>query len=93
MNILPPNGEVRVSAPKSLQEEMIKAYALANYEMTQERLETILKRRQDKDFSQASYEELGVFLDGLVLLKRGPSDKVATDEEAVPLTNNLILKK
>lgn len=74
-------------------EDMIKAYALADYKMTQERLESILKRRQDKGYAEASYEELGVFLDGLVLLKRGPSDKVATDEEAVPLTNNLILKK
>ena len=75
------------------QEEMIKAYALADYEMTKERLESILKRRQDKGYAEATYEELGVFLDGLVLLKRGPSDKVATDEESVPLTNNLILKK
>ena len=74
-------------------EEMIKAYALADYKMTQERLESILKRRQDKGYAEASYEELGVFLDGLVLLKRGQSDKVATGEEAVPLTNNLILKK
>jgi len=73
--------------------EMIKAYALANYEMTQERLESILKRRQDKGYSEATYEELGVFLDGLVLLKRGPSDKVATDDESVSLSNNLILKK
>ena len=73
--------------------EMIKAYALANYEMTQERLESILKRRQDKGYSEATYEELGVFLDGLVLLKRGASDKVATDDESVSLSNNLILKK
>ena len=75
------------------QEEMIKAYALADYKMTQEHLESILKRRQDKGYKEATYEELGVFLDGLVLLKRGPSDKVVTDEEAVSLTNNLILKK
>ncbi len=74
-------------------EDMIKAYALAEYKMTKERLESILKRRQDKGYTEASYEELGVFLDGLILLKRGVSDKVATDDEAVPLTNNLILKK
>jgi len=40
-----------------------------------------------------SYEELGVFLDGLIILKRGPSPKKANDDEAVELTNNLILKK
>jgi len=74
-------------------ENMTKAYALADYEMTEERLESILKRRQDKGYEEATYEELGVFLDGLVLLKRGPSDKVANDDEVVALTNNLILKK
>jgi len=72
---------------------MIKAYALADYEMTEERLANILKRRQDDGYEDATFEELGVFLDGLVLLKRGPSDKVANEDEAVALTNNLILKK
>jgi len=74
-------------------EEMIKAYALADFTMEEERLVSILKRRQDKGFEEATFEELGVFLDGLVLLKRGPSDKVANEDEAVELTNNLILKK
>jgi len=74
-------------------EEMIKAYALADFEMTEERLESIIKRRQDKGFEEATFEELGVFLDGLVLLKRGPSDKVANEDDVVELTNNLILKK
>ena len=74
-------------------ESMIKAYALAEYEMKEERLNNILKRRQDKGYEDATYEELGVFLDGLVLLKRGPSDKVVNDDEVVALTNNLILKK
>lgn len=74
-------------------EEMIKAYALADFEMTEERLLSIMKRRQDKGYEEATYEELGVFLDGFVLLKRGPSDKIANDDEVVELTNNLILKK
>lgn len=72
---------------------MIKAYALADFEMSEERLISIMKRRQDKGYEEATYEELGVFLDGLVLLKRGPSDKIANDDEVVELTNNLILKK
>jgi len=72
---------------------IIEAYALAEYTMTEERLVNILKKHQDKGYEEATYEELGVFLDGLVLLKRGPSDKVADENEAVALTNNLILKK
>ena len=73
--------------------ELIKAYALVEYTMSQERLENILKRRQDEGYEEATYEELGLFLDGLVLLKRGANDKVVTDDEVVALSNNLIMKK
>lgn len=74
-------------------EEMLEAYRLEDFPMDASHLESLLKRRQDKDFIPASYEELGVFLDGMVTLKRGPSPKKQNDEEAVELTNNLILKK
>jgi len=73
--------------------EILKAYELANYPMDMEHLDGLLKRRLDKGFSLCSYEELGVFLDGLVLLKRGPSPKKQNDDEIIELTNNLILKK
>ena len=56
-------------------------------------LDSLLKRRQDKGFKMATYEELGVFLDGLVKLRRGPSPQKSNEDEAVELTNNLILKK
>ncbi len=74
-------------------ETMIKAYSLAEYEMKPERLEHLLKRRQDTDYALCSYEELGLFLDGFVLLKRGPSPKKSDENEVIELTNNLILKK
>jgi uncharacterized protein YehS (DUF1456 family) len=74
-------------------DEMLEAYALAEYPMTRTHLESLLKRRNDKAFELCSYEELGVFLDGLIILKRGPSPKKAESEEVVELTNNLILKK
>lgn len=74
-------------------EDMLKAYALEDFKMDKAHLDSLLKRRQDKGFMLCSYEELGVFLDGLVTLKRGPSPKKPNDDEAVELTNNLILKK
>ncbi len=74
-------------------DEMLEAYKIEDYQMEASHLESLLKRRQDKEFKLASYEELGVFLDGLVTLKRGPSPKKNNDDEAVELTNNLILKK
>ena len=75
------------------QEEILEAYALESHEMSAEHLDTLLKKRQDKAFQHCSYEELGLFLDGLVTLKRGPSPKRSNEDEAVELTNNLILKK
>ncbi len=74
-------------------EEMLEAYKLEGFPMEASHLDSLLKRRQDKGFKMATYEELGVFLDGLVTLKRGPSPKKPNDDEAVELTNNLILKK
>jgi uncharacterized protein YehS (DUF1456 family) len=73
-------------------DDILQAYALEAYEMTAEHLDHLLKRRQDKNFEPCSYEELGIFLDGLVTLKRGPSPHKEKNEE-VALTNNLILKK
>ncbi len=75
------------------QKEMLEAYKLAEYNMDTEHLDALLKRHQDKGSKLCSYEELGIFLDGLVILKRGPSPKKSNNDEAVELTNNLILKK
>ena len=75
-------------------EEMLETYKLETYEMEPSHLASLLQKRLDKGFKLCSYEELGVFLDGFVTLKRGPSPKKTNDDEsAVELTNNLILKK
>ena len=75
------------------QKEILEAYKLAKYNMDAAHLDALLKRHQDDGSKLCSYEELGVFLDGFVILKRGPSPKKKNDDEAVELTNNLILKK
>jgi len=74
-------------------DDMIKAYELAEYKMDSDHLDALLRKRQDKGYKICSFEELGVFLDGLVTLKRGPSPKKSETDEVVELTNNLILKK
>jgi uncharacterized protein YehS (DUF1456 family) len=74
-------------------DEMLKAYELVEYPMERTHLESLLKRRQDKAFKLCSYEELGLFLDGLIALKRGPGPQKPDEDEIVELTNNLILKK
>ncbi len=72
--------------------DIIEAYNLEEYNMDIVHLKQLLKRRKDSDMVICSYEELGVFLDGLVILKRGKSTKPKSDI-AIELTNNLILKK
>ena len=75
-------------------EDMIQAYSLENYKISREHLEALLKRRKDKNFILCSYEELGIFLDGLISLKRGSQPKKnSNNDEVIELTNNLILKK
>jgi len=74
-------------------EEILETYKLESYAIEPTHIESLLKRRLDKGFELCSYEELGVFLDGLVTLKRGPSPKKINNDEIVELTNNLILKK
>jgi len=74
-------------------EEMLETYKLETYEMEPNHLASLLQKRLDKGFKLCSYEELGVFLDGFVTLKRGPSPKKSNKDEIVELTNNLILKK
>jgi len=78
-------------------EDMLEAYKLEEYDMKAGHLASLLQKRLDKGFLACTHEELGVFLDGLVVLKRGPSPKKSNDNkentEAVELTNNLILKK
>jgi len=73
--------------------EIIEAYKWADFTMSEERVSNIVKRHQDKGYEEATYEELGLFLDGLVVLKRGENSKKVESDEVVELTNNLILKK
>jgi uncharacterized protein YehS (DUF1456 family) len=70
--------------------EILEAYRLENHEIEEKHLEAILKKEDDDNFKPCSYEELGIFLDGLITLKRGPS---SSSNSTVELTNNLILKK
>jgi len=75
------------------QDDIIEIYKLEDYPMDKEHLDRLLKRKYDKEFISCSYEELGVFLDGLITYKRGQSPNKPSDDEVVELNNNLILKK
>lgn len=71
---------------------MFDIFALSGYTLTPERVAGYLADKDDKVFLDCGYEALGHFLDGLIIHKRGPSEK-KKEEEVVALDNNLILKK
>ena len=71
--------------------QIIYIYELENYFISKDRLDAILKNSAKKGTSKATYEELGIFLDGLIQYKRGTSKQKIIEE--VILDNNLILKK
>lgn len=72
--------------------QMLHIYRLEEFPITQERVDSILKNHSKRDSAQATYEELGVFLDGLIIYKRGLQKETKSSDDIV-LTNNLILKK
>jgi len=69
-----------------------KIFLLAGYEITLQRVEGYLKEKDDKAFLDCGAEALGHFLDGMIIYKRGSSDKKSEDT-VTRLSNNLILKK
>ena len=74
--------------------QIMHIYELESFAITKERLDGILKNSSKKGAINASYEELGVFLDGLIKYKRGQSKNSNNEnEEDIILDNNLILKK
>ena len=72
--------------------QILHIYSLENFIMDSKRLDDILKNPNKKSAKEATYEELGVFLDGLFQYKRGEKPTIPQDIE-VELDNNLILKK
>ncbi len=73
--------------------KILNIYSLLSYPMDPERLDKILKNSSNKRSAIATYEELGYFLDGLILYKRKEKLFNQDEDAEVILTNNLILKK
>ncbi len=66
-------------------------YELAHYPKTKDAIRALLQDEHSKKFQEATYEDLGLFLDGLIIKKRGEMSNSL--EEEMALDNNLILKK
>lgn len=70
-------------------------FELAGHEIDQPTLLDLLKKDDEAGFQPCSPEVLGLFLDGLIVSRRGPRETgpSQTTRATGALTNNLILRK
>ena len=71
---------------------MIKMFALADLEVTRTQVSDWLKKEEDPDFQKCSDRELAIFLNGLIVDKRGKKDGPQAEPES-RLSNNIIFRK
>ncbi len=79
-------------------ETVVQVYALTGYRMKVAVLVNMLKKDEDPDFFECSDTVLELFLDGLIVYRRGPREGAGPIKAAAPakrerLSNNMILRK
>jgi uncharacterized protein YehS (DUF1456 family) len=72
--------------------KMISIFGLGGRQVTRELISAWLKKDDDPAFKECTDTELAIFLNGLIVEKRGPKDGPQRKPE-VGLTNNLIFMK
>ncbi|MGR3177939.1 MAG: YehS family protein [Candidatus Anammoxibacter sp.] len=74
---------------------MIEIFKLSEYEISPDNLTAFLKKEEDKGYVECSHEVMGLFLDGLIIQKRGKREMAPgrVEKRNSVLTNNEILKK
>lgn len=80
-------------ALKLSKDDIVKIYEIEKFDIDKDRVEAILKKSSSKKSLNATYEELGVFLDGLISVLRGIATNPSNDDKEIILDNNLIIKK
>lgn len=72
--------------------KMIKLFALADSQVTREQISDWLKKEEDPAYQECDDTQLALFLNGLIVYKRGRKDGPAPQPER-RLTNNIIFRK
>jgi len=72
--------------------KMIALFKLADHEVEKTQVENWLRKDEDPDLVEISDKELAIFLNGLIIEKRGKRDGPIPEAED-PLSNNMILRK
>lgn len=72
--------------------KMLSLFKLAEYEVAEADVTAWLKQEDNPLFKEISDKELAIFLNGLIIEKRGRREGPLPEPED-PLTNNIILRK
>lgn len=72
--------------------KMIAIFGLAGVEVTRAQISDWLKKDDDPDFVKCSDQQLAIFLNGLIIDKRGKKDGPQPEPET-RLSNNIIFRK
>jgi uncharacterized protein YehS (DUF1456 family) len=75
---------------------MTDIFKLAGHDISESAVLDILKKEEDEGYTACSDRMLGLFLDGLIIYKRGKKETPDTEPASTPavrLSNNMIIKK
>ncbi len=72
---------------------MIEIFALSDYAITREDLLDLLKKDDEEGFAALDNRRMNLFLDGLIIHKRGKQENPVAKTPDISLDNNSILKK
>lgn len=73
---------------------MIEIFSLSGHLLEQPQLLNLLKKEDEPGYQECSAQLMTLFIDGLILKKRGlQQGGVGAAQDDAPLTNNIILKK
>src|SRR6056297_3405356 len=72
---------------------MAEILTLGGYQADAALMKSMLMREEEEGFENCSDELLIRFLDGLILYRRGPSDRKQPESQSYSINNNIILKK
>lgn len=72
--------------------KMMAVFGLADLQVTRSQVSDWLKKEDDPDFQECSDTQLAVFLNGLIIDRRGRKEGPQPEPEEV-LTNNIIFRK
>jgi uncharacterized protein YehS (DUF1456 family) len=72
--------------------KMMSVFDLAGHQVTKEQVWDWLKKEEEPEYHSLSDTQMAIFLNGLIIEKRGKKDGPQPEPEK-KLTNNIILKK